>query len=140
MAFDKKQLEWIYNRTSGYCHICGKKLARTNYGKLGAKGAWEVEHSVPRCKGGTDHLNNLFPAHVSCNREKQAVSTRTCRAWNGKSKAPLGREKRKQAKFENGAIGAACGGLAGLALAGPVGAVIGALTGGHIGASQNPDH
>ena len=140
MAFDKKQLDWIYNRTSGYCHICGCKLARTNYGQFGAKGAWEVEHSVPRSKGGTDRLNNLFPAHISCNREKQAVNTRICRRWNGKTKAPLGRAKRQQARTDNGVLGAACGGLAGLAIACPIGGVIGALAGGRIGASQNPDH
>ena len=139
MAFDHKQLDRIYQRTSGYCHICGRKLARTNYGKAGKTGAWEVEHSVPSSKGGTDHSNNLFPAHISCNREKQAVTTRTARTWNGKSRAPLSPEKRKQAKTENGVLGAACGGLAGLAIGGPIGGVIGALAGGHWGASQNPD-
>jgi hypothetical protein len=139
MAYDKNQLDRIYDRTSGYCHICGRKLARTNYGKINSKGAWEVEHSVPVVSGGTDHLNNLFPAHISCNRKKQATTSRAARARHGRTRAPLSGARRNEARVENGLIGATCGGLAGLAIAGPVGAVIGALTGRHIGASANPD-
>jgi hypothetical protein len=45
MAYD---LNAIYDRTSGYCHIFHRKLVFTNYGIVGAKGAWEVEHSGPR--------------------------------------------------------------------------------------------
>jgi outer membrane lipoprotein SlyB len=64
--------------------------------------------------------------------------TRTARRWNGKTRAPLCPDKRKDAKFENGVTGAALGGLAGAVL-GPVGALVGAITGACIGSSQNPD-
>ncbi|HZW06078.1 MAG TPA: HNH endonuclease, partial [Phycisphaerales bacterium] len=67
MAWTREQLTAIYDRTSGYCHLCGKKLALTNYAAHGHKGAWEVEHSVPRACGGSDRLNNLYAAHISCN-------------------------------------------------------------------------
>jgi 5-methylcytosine-specific restriction endonuclease McrA len=139
MNATKEQLDKIYRRTCGYCHICHKKLARTNYARLGTKGAWEIEHSIPRSKGGTDHMNNLFPAHISCNRDKGNVTSRTARARNGKTRCPLSPKSRNEAKTENGLLGAACGGLAGLAVGGPVGAVIGALAGGSLAASQNPD-
>jgi hypothetical protein len=139
MKFDKRQLDSIYRRTSGYCHICHMKLALRNYGHTGTKGAWQVEHSVPRSRGGTDHLNNLFAACVSCNHEKSNKTTRTARGWNGKTSAPLNHVKRKQAKFENGFAAAILGGFAGVAIAGPIGAVVGAVTGACVGSSQNPD-
>jgi len=75
MAFSSEQLNQIYNRTSGYCHICHKKLAFKNYGVFGARGAWEVEHSNPQAKGGTNRLNNLYPACITCNRSKGASRT-----------------------------------------------------------------
>ena len=49
---------------------CRKKLAFTNYGRYGKKGAWEVDHSNPISKGGTDYFRNLVPACVECNRSK----------------------------------------------------------------------
>jgi hypothetical protein len=139
MNYAEEQLDRIYRKTSGYCHLCHAKLSRKNYGQVGKRGAWQVEHSVPRSKGGTDHLNNLFPACVSCNCDKSNKTTRTARGWNGKTCAPLNREKRKQAKFENGFAGAIAGGIAGGAIAGPVGAFVGAVTGACVGSSANPD-
>jgi len=139
MRFTTQQIDAIYHRTTGYCHLCHKKLSRKNYGVSGARGAWHIEHSRPRSKGGTDHMNNLFPACIQCNCDKSDMTTRTARTWNGKTCAPLSREKRKQAKFEGGVAGAIAGGLAGGAVAGPVGAFFGAVTGACIGSSQNPD-
>lgn len=140
MALNDMQLGRVYRRTSGYCHLCHSKLARKNYGRPGKKGAWEIEHSVPRSKGGTDHPNNLYPACVGCNRDKSNGSTTTARSSNGKVRAPLCPEKRKQAKTENSLLGAACGGVVGFVLAGPVGAAIAALAAGHLAASENPDN
>jgi len=139
MAYSKHELDWIYDRTSGYCHICGKKLARKNYGTFDVKGNWEVEHSNAQCNGGTDRACNLFAACISCNRKKGAVTTRTARKWHGNTCAPLSSEKRKTAKFENGVLGAAAGGVVGGALFGPPGAMIGAAVGGYIAGKKNPD-
>jgi len=83
MQYDGSALRRIYDRTSGYCHICKRKMSFTNYGMARKKGAWEVEHSVPRAKGGTDHGNNLFGAHITCNREKSDFTTQTARSWHG---------------------------------------------------------
>ena len=139
MRYEKAMLTRIYKRTSGYCHLCHGKLAFKNYGNSGKRGAWQVEHSVPRSKGGTDHLNNLFPACVDCNQDKSNRTTRTARGWNSKIRAPMSPEKRRQAKNNNGVFGALGGGAVGFAVAGPVGAVFGALAGGHLAASGNPD-
>ncbi len=138
MAFSKEEKRKIYDRTTGYCHICQKKLSFINYGSFGQKGAWEVEHSNPKSKGGTNRLNNLYAAHISCNRSKNNNSTRSVRAKYGKSSAPLSKEKRKIEKRRNSAIGGVFGGIIG-SLAGPPGAVIGAAIGAKLGYDKNPD-
>lgn len=139
MAFNEEVLNQIYERTSGYCHICHKKLAFKNYGKLGARAAWEVEHSIPQAKGGSDRINNLYPACISCNRSKGASSTASARAKNGKTRAPLSLEKRKNAKTGNAVAGGTLGAMVGGAMAGPVGAFLGACVGATFGHKQNPD-
>ena len=123
MAWSDEQLEAIYDRTSGYCHLCSKKLAYSNYAASGNRGAWEVEHSVPRACGGTDRMNNLYAACIDCNRSKQARSTRNCRVQNGRSRAPLNRAARAAARTENALAGAGLGLLVGAAF-GPVGALV----------------
>ncbi len=139
MAFNEEELNRIYERTSGYCHICHKKLAFKNYGKVGARAAWEVEHSNPQAKGGSNRLNNLYPACISCNRSKGTSSTASARAKNGKTRAPLSPEKRKDAKAGNAIAGGALGAMVGGAMAGPVGAFLGACVGATFGHKKNPD-
>jgi 5-methylcytosine-specific restriction endonuclease McrA len=105
MAFEIDQLNWIFARTSGLCHICRKSLCRNNYGRLRARGSWQVEHSVPKSKGGTDHLNNLFPACCDCNLKKSNRTTRTARGWHENTKAPLSTAAREKARGENTFLG-----------------------------------
>lgn len=106
MAYDKKSLERIFARTDGCCHICRKPLAFSNYGQHGSRGAWEVEHSNPRAKGGTDRTNNLYASHTTCNRQKRAKSTRSARAGHGFRSAPLSREQRQKNAVSTGTAGA----------------------------------
>lgn len=40
-----------------------------SYGKTTPMG-WEIDHSKPKSKGGTDHLNNLQPMNTKANRQK----------------------------------------------------------------------
>jgi hypothetical protein len=138
MAFSEEQLKNIYDRTSGYCHICRKKLAFKNYGCIGARGAWEVEHSRPKSRGGTNRLNNLYAACISCNRSKNNSSTRAARAANGNRKAPLSVSARKRAKTGNAVAGGVFGVIAG-SVFGPVGAIIGGAIGAKLGHKKNPD-
>lgn len=138
MAFNAAELNQIYDRTSGRCHICHKKLAFKNYGAVGARAAWEIEHSVPQAKGGTDHLNNLYPACISCNRSKGSSSTVSARAKHGKTRAPLSADKRKEARDGNTLAGGVLGAMVG-SLGGPVGALIGACLGAGLGHSHDPD-
>jgi 5-methylcytosine-specific restriction endonuclease McrA len=138
MSFSKKDRRNIYDRASGYCHICHKKLAFTNYGICGSKGAWEIEHSNPKSLGGTDRLNNLYPAHIFCNRSKNNKSTRSVRLKHGKTKAPLSKAARMETKNSNSFVGALIGGTLGL-FVGPWGAIAGSMLGARIGYDKNPD-
>ncbi len=139
MQYAREDLRAIYDRTSGYCHICGKKLALNNYGRFGDKGAWEVEHSNARARGGTDRLNNLYPACISCNRSKGAVTTRTARAWEGRKRAPLSREKRRAARRDNAILGGGLAFLGATALAGTGWGIVAAAVGALAGFKSNPD-
>lgn len=134
MAYSNERLNDIYERTDGTCHLCKKRLAFKNYGVCGTKGAWEVEHSVPKAKGGTDRLNNLYAACIKCNREKGKRTTKSVRAKNGHSAAPLSAIKKQQARTGNAVAGGTLGGLLGL-IGGPAGALAGASLGALFGHS-----
>lgn len=114
-----------FDRTAGRCHICGKQLARRNYGRLGKRGAWEIEHSIPRARGGSDHGNNLYPACISCNRSKGTMASRTARSPNGRTRAPLSLKKQAEVRARRavggGVLGAVAAGLAGAPILVPMG-------------------
>jgi uncharacterized protein YcfJ len=93
---------------------------------------------MPRALGGTDHLNNLYAACVSCNRSKGTLHTRTVRARHGRARAPLSRSKRETARGENAFLGGVFGGLVG-ALMGPGVAIVCGLLGLGLGYHANPD-
>lgn len=80
VRFSSDELNYIYDKNNGYCWHCGKKLAFTNYVGFTddpyAKGSWEVDHSVPLARGGTEYLRNLVPACVPCNRAKGDLTSR----------------------------------------------------------------
>lgn len=110
MQYSNDELNSIYDRTDGRCHICYKQLAFINYGRTGgARGAWEVEHSRPRAKGGTGRINNLYAACIACNRQKGITSTRSARLKHGKTRAPRSIVKQKEVKLGNAALGAGIG-------------------------------
>ena len=85
MGYTSEVLGYVYDKNDGFCKYCGKKLAFTNYGRLGERGAWEVDHSVPRSRGGTDYLRNLVPSCIDCNRQKGIRMGRSVRASNNAS-------------------------------------------------------
>lgn len=138
MAYDNETLNDIYDRTDGRCHICGKKLSFVNYGRPGRRAAWEVEHSRCKAKGGTNRLCNLFSACIPCNRRKGTNTTKTARAWQGRTRAPLSKAAREKARMSNTLTGAFIGGLLG-SLAGARGTAAGAAIGGLVGSSQEDE-
>ena len=94
-------------------------------------------HGNPKGGGVTDYLRNLYPACITCNREKGTTSTKTARAWHGRRKAPLSKEKKEKNRTRNTIIGGAVGAL-GFAI-NPLVGVIGIIVGGLIGNNVDPD-
>lgn len=136
----REQLETIFGKTSGKCHICHGRLAFRNYGLAGNRGAWNIEHSVPRANGGTDHGNNLYAAHITCNTEKGTRSTRAARRTYGKRRRPMSAEQRERKQAWTMGAGATAGAAIGGLVGGPLGAGLGMLLGTAFGASvQHPD-
>lgn len=81
MGYDDDTLNRIYDKSDGYCHYCGKRLAWTNYGSPRAKGAWEVDHGIPFSRGGSDYLRNLWAICIECNREKSNMTPEEYRSY-----------------------------------------------------------
>jgi hypothetical protein len=106
LKLSKKLRRTVYDSTGGECHLCHCKVAFKNYGKHGERGAWEVDHSMPVSKGGTNRVPNLRPACTSCNREKQDMTTRAIRARNGVTGLPPSREERRTWAVVKGLLGA----------------------------------
>ena len=48
--------------TSPICSICGQPIE--------PKQRMSLDHYIPKCHGGTDTADNLFPAHTICNSIK----------------------------------------------------------------------
>lgn len=138
MNVSNERLNKIYDKTSGKCHLCHKKLAFTNYGLAGAKGAWEIEHSKPKSLGGTNHLNNLFPACISCNRQKSNGTNYSVQKKHSVRNAPLSVSARRKAEAANVAKGVLVGAAIGRML-GPAGVIAGGIIGGVLGYDSDVD-
>ncbi|MGH8222270.1 MAG: HNH endonuclease [Woeseiaceae bacterium] len=138
-AYDVARRKEIFKKTNGRCHLCGRRIALKNYGEQDARGAWEVDHSVPRAEGGSDNLNNLVPAHIECNRSKQDTSSRSARRRHGRTRAPMSADAQARARLKQAAGGAIAGALMGARLGGPVGLWIGLIGGGIAAYALDPE-
>jgi 5-methylcytosine-specific restriction endonuclease McrA len=70
MGFNDALINAVYDMTDGYCYYCGKRLSYHNYGRVGAKGAWEIDYFIPYSRNGAHQLRNFVPACVNCNTTK----------------------------------------------------------------------
>ena len=70
MAATTYDLNWVHERTSRRCFYCGKQLSLANYGAVGAKDAWQVDHFIPVRSRGPHQPSNWVPACVDCNTRK----------------------------------------------------------------------
>jgi 5-methylcytosine-specific restriction endonuclease McrA len=55
----------IYERHNWICIICGDEIDPTL--KFPHLEAATLEHIIPLCRGGTHTIDNVGPAHASCN-------------------------------------------------------------------------
>ena len=78
MSFDDKRIQQVWDKGTKVRgkdpelyrkDSTGKVIYKHSYGKTSDMG-WEVDHSKPVSKGGTDHLNNLQPMQWEENRKK----------------------------------------------------------------------
>jgi len=54
---------------------CGAWINRGYYGRIDNIYGWEVDHMVPKLRGGSDDLSNLRPLQWENNRAKDAGRT-----------------------------------------------------------------
>ena len=113
MQTNEELIRAVLSRTDGKCHICHQSVGRRSYARMHSPLGWEFDHSVPRSRGGSDRLNNLYAAHIGCNRRKGANSTRRTRRGHGYTAAPLSTTRRQAYQTNAIVIGAAGGGLLG---------------------------
>jgi 5-methylcytosine-specific restriction endonuclease McrA len=139
MKWTPEDLDVIFEKTDGKCHVCHKPMTRRNYGQPGTRNAWEVDHSRPRAKGGSDHISNLYAAHIVCNRSKGTESSRSARAKHGFARAPLSADAKVKKKSENALKAGAFGAVVGAALAGPAGAAAMGALAAVLGHGADPD-
>ena len=81
MGYSRQELRTIYDKNEGKCMICNKKLAFTNYGMECERGSWEVDHGMPKSRGGVSDMRNLNPVCFPCNREKGDRTTNEMKRW-----------------------------------------------------------
>ena len=62
--FSKSMRRNIYEKTQGYCYLCGKFVKFNSF---------EVEHKTPLSKGGTNDLSNLYCSCHKCNKLKRNI-------------------------------------------------------------------
>ncbi|MGE3703081.1 MAG: HNH endonuclease [Hyphomicrobiaceae bacterium] len=127
--FDEATRRTVFEKSNRLCHLCWQPIAYSNYGNHGARGAWEIDHSIPRAQGGTDHLNNLYAAHTRCNRSKQTRSSASVRRENGHTRPPMSAAALKELKAGDAWTGAFSVGLLGLRFGGIPGLLLGAAIG-----------
>jgi hypothetical protein len=138
MSYNREELREIFRKTDGHCHLTGKKLILKHYGKCDDHGAWEVDHSRARARGGGDHWNNLYPASPAANRSKGQVGARAFRARHRLRRAPLSRKQKRAARKHGIAKGVLLGAVAGLRF-GPLGVLAGGMIGGLIASEFVPE-
>ena len=120
-TYTEEELRRIFASTNGRCHITHKALSFRNYGKLKVSGGWEVDHSRPLARGGTNHFNNLRPICIRVNRQKQDRPARALRAEYGKSGPPRSRAQEEKSADGWDTFFKVVGGVALTAVAAPLG-------------------
>lgn len=84
----KTKTEKVWDKSS-YCH-CGNEDCNPNNHRLcgicrvtilygshesvrsqnNSRFSWNIDHIIPKSKGGTNSINNLHAVHIRCNRSK----------------------------------------------------------------------
>ena len=74
----RARFRYLWAEQKGRCIYCDRRMSRpTPDGPLPDKAA-TLDHIYPRCKGGTDHIDNLA---LACNRCNVAKGCLMPEAW-----------------------------------------------------------
>ncbi|MFC1968067.1 HNH endonuclease [Chloroflexota bacterium] len=65
MTFSPDTIQKAWERQSGLCAACGKRISRPNRTK-GTHGSWQPHHRKPRKDGGSDFLRNCVLLCFKC--------------------------------------------------------------------------
>lgn len=69
-VWNKGRIEWGKDPALWRKDACGTWMYRQAYGNTNSPNGWEIDHSVPVARGGTDDLSNLQPLQWENNRYK----------------------------------------------------------------------
>ena len=142
MARSDELVEFVGLKRRERCHLCGGLICLHHYGVTAPTG-WEIDHDVPRAAGGDDDLDNLEPAHVSCNRSKQALPSEVFRARLGLDRAPMSVDELLDSQRDHRTAGGVVGAFVGAAIDKEKpgrGALVGGLIGVLLGAAIAPGY
>lgn len=81
----------VFKRDSFTCQYCGRQTPQT---------ILEIDHIIPKSKGGTDDINNLITSCFDCNRGKGAVPLSVLKIAHDTRKKEIERFKEKQKQIE----------------------------------------
>ena len=60
------------------CGICGYKILygshESEISQRNSRYAWNIDHIIPKSRGGTDRISNLQAVHIRCNRYKKNLN------------------------------------------------------------------
>ena len=88
MAISRALRFEVFKRDSFSCQYCGRQTPQT---------ILEIDHIIPKSKGGTDDINNLITSCFDCNRGKGAVPLAVLKiADTRKQEIQKLKERRKQ--------------------------------------------
>lgn len=77
-AKGKRRIQILFLRQRGLCHLCGEVMSMANPGdRLKPRDA-NIDHYVPRSRGGSNAMSNLRAAHYECNHEKGSKFIQSC--------------------------------------------------------------
>ena len=74
MRYTFSKLRNIFGKTDGKCRCCGKRLVFENHSTSRDPNGWEVDHDIPKSRGGTNRVDNLWPMCVNCNWRKSSLT------------------------------------------------------------------